>query len=196
MSFRHFPVLLLKTSSILGPSLPCQPPAWGHPKNPQQNEVTGQQEGPSLRRRGSKWAFLPLSFPQSLFCLCSSSGLNSGRQIRMYVLTAASLTILSTKDLSAFIFSASFIEVTPFLSQMVLTSWFLFFCGICTACRPLSAFLFAVFFCLCALAHSVNGGPGQSHLYKINYNRHIFKIWIFPVDLCKDIPARLEVKSL
>ena len=53
---------------------------------------------------GSKWAFLHLSFPQSLFCLCSSSRRNSGRLFLVYVLTAASLTILSTKDLSAFIF--------------------------------------------------------------------------------------------
>ena len=36
------------------------------------------------------------------------------------------------------------VEVTPFLSQMVLTSCLLFFSGIFTAC-PLSAFLFAVF---------------------------------------------------
>ena len=95
----------------------------------------GAQNGP----------FCLCPFHNPPFCLCSSSGLNSGRLILMYVLTAASLTILSTKDLSAFIFSASLLEVTPFLSQMVLMSWFLSFPVLCTARRPLSAFLSAVF---------------------------------------------------
>ena len=89
--------------------------------------------------------FCPCPVHNPSFRLCSSSGLNSGHLILVYVLTAASLTILSTKDLSAFIFSASFIEVTPFLSQMVLTSWLLCFPGICTARHPLSAFVSAVF---------------------------------------------------
>ena len=44
---------------------------------------------------------------------------------------------------------------------------------------------FCGFSCLYALAHSVNGGPGQSDLHKISYNRHISKTWIFPVDSSK-----------
>ena len=74
----------------------------------------GTARGSFSTQMGLKWAFLPFSFPQSIFCLCSSSGLNSGCLVLVYILTAASLTILSTQDLSAFIFSASFIEVTPF----------------------------------------------------------------------------------
>ena len=46
----------------------------------------------------------PFHNPSFSICLCSSSGLNSGRLILVYILTAASLKILSTKDLSAFIF--------------------------------------------------------------------------------------------
>ena len=148
MLFRRSPILLLKTSYFFGPSLPCQPPAWGHPiaKNPRLDEVTGQQEGPFLHRWGSKWVFLPLSCLQSLFCLCSSSGLNSGHPILCYILTAASLTNLADKGPVIIHSSASFIEVTHFFVLPGLwRAWFLFFSGICTAGSPLSAFLFAVF---------------------------------------------------
>ena len=86
------------------------------------------------------WCSCP--FPHTLFS--SSSGLNSGRLNLLYVLTTVSLTILPTKDPSEFIFAAKVIEVTPFLSQMVLTSWFHFFSGISSACL-LSAFLSAIF---------------------------------------------------
>ena len=164
ISLRHFPILLLKTSSLLSPSLQCQLPAWGHPKNPRLDEVTGQQEGLSRRWRGSIWVFLHFFCPHSLFCLCSTSGLNSGGKILLFV-PAASLTILVTMDLSALIFAASFIEVTPFLSRMVLKSWFLFSFSIFTARRPLSVFLFAVFLSLFIRTRS-NGGPRQSRLCK------------------------------
>ena len=80
-----------------------------------------------------------------LFCLCSSSVQNSRR------LTAASLTILPTKDLatvSALIFSASFIEVTPFLFQMVwrgvpLLFWHLY-CSSSAFCLSFCRFSFLV----------------------------------------------------
>ena len=48
--------------------------------------------------------------------ICSSSRLNSGPIALLYVITAASLTVLSTRNLSTFKFAASFFGVTPSLS--------------------------------------------------------------------------------
>ena len=99
-------------------------------------------EGPFLRWRG--WmgvsALILSTFPLlPLFQLWP----NSGCLIPLYVLTAASLTILPTKDLSAFILTASFIEVTDGLDEPIpLLFWHYIFSA---RRRPLSAFLCAVF---------------------------------------------------
>ena len=58
-------------------------------------------------------------------------------------------------------------------------------------------FSFCGFSCLYALAHSANGGPGQSDLHKISYKHQISKICIFPVDsskhICVDLLPRVTV---
>ena len=146
-----------------GSKSPFQPPAGGHPKNPRWNEVMGMQEGPPLCHWGSKWMFWPIFFSHDLFCLCSSSTLNSRHIALLYVLTASSLTILSTKNLSTF---SQFLRGDSLFVWMALTSWFFLFSGFFTACRLLSAFFCGLSF-LYALAHSVNGVNGHTSLHEM-----------------------------
>ena len=78
--------------------------------------------------------FLPLSFLHSLFCLCSSSGLKSRRLILLYVLTAASLTILLTMDLLHPVSLSDSLLVTDGLDQLVPLLFWPLYCSSSAFC--------------------------------------------------------------
>ena len=54
------------------------------------------------------------------------------------------------------------------LDELVPLLFWHLYCSSSTFCLSLCGFS-----CLYALAHSVNGDPGQPHLHKINHNRHL-----------------------
>ena len=201
ISFRHFPILLLKTSSFWGSSLPCQPPVWGHPKY-----SIGGRYGTA---RGSISIYGPLGLRpnwclclcpfhlNSLLCLCSSSGLNPGRLILFSVCPNSSLLHNSSSKVPISIHLCSQFHwgdsllVTDGLDELVTLLFWLF-----AARRPLSAFLFAVFLASMHRHTWQMAALGNLILTKWSkidtFPRSIF----FPADLSKGISALLENKPL
>ena len=119
------------------------------------DDVSGQQVGSSFHRQGTT-SFGPstcimASFWHALFCLCSTSGLNSELLILLYVVTPASQNPADKRPVNHDLcsqFHLRWQSVTPFLSQMALMSWFLFFYCILTARLPLPGLLLWCFLSL------------------------------------------------
>ena len=104
----------------------------------------------------SKWLFFLFFFSQGSTCMYTSSI----RKLPACCNVSLPQNPADLRPCQYHLYS-SFIEVTPFkFSQTPMTSWFLFFNGIFTARLPFP------FFCVVALAPSVNDGLGQSHFHK------------------------------